>query len=68
VDDSGRLRGIEKIWGVDEIKECLAVLSLLFIDRGELGGLDTTTAMVERWRCLESSFGLRSFSSGYART
>jgi hypothetical protein len=38
---------------VDEIKKCSAVLSPLFIGRGEHGGCDTTTMMAERWRSLE---------------
>jgi hypothetical protein len=48
----------------DEIKECLAVLSPLFIGRGEHGGCDTTTATVKRWRRLESLSECRSFISG----
>jgi hypothetical protein len=44
------LRGIGE---VDEIKKCAAVLSPLFIGRGEHGGCDTTTMMAERWRRLE---------------
>jgi hypothetical protein len=49
--DREDLRGIGE---VDEIKKCPAVLSPPFIGRGEHGGLDTTTAMVKRWRSLEA--------------
>ena len=38
---------------MDEIKKCSAVLSPLFIGRGEHGDCDTTTMMAERWRSLE---------------